>query len=557
MAEPKLTVVDFFCGGGGFSEGFRQAGLHVVLAVDNWQTAVDTHNENHPEGLAIKDDVIRISNLSDDEFHKLIPDTDVIIGSPPCTDFSNSNKSGNADKAMGIELVEAYLRIVARKKFKKGSKLKYWILENVPKIQDHIRDSYLANDLGLKGTWSLIVRNGNSGVYNAKYYGVPSNRKRYFCGEFPKPEEVISDDSQLILLKDIVLALGAPREKLHQKIKDPLYDLQLNGEDVTDHHYIQLLSNFEKKKAKRLKQDKGYMGRMSIPEDPEKPARTIMATMSFTSRECFILGNDFSDLRAPTIREVATLMSFPIDYRFYGKSLGTKYRMVGNAVPPKMSYALAKAILQKEKRRQNLDGYEMIKHPHKLAFENLNFNEIPVKEEKQKKENARFKQHIPYFKFETYRVELTNHHSDFEKLDFKWTAEIHYNQGKEKAKKYTPPLNAINFQDLDLKKADKFFNKMLLKKLVCPNEFQRYHCMTEEEVKKNRILEPYTLLENMRDFMFTQFKFNKKYDHVLLSEEPGIIPAPIAIGYYLLKRFTHLMENHYEQSRKDQEARRA
>lgn len=541
----KLQVVDFFCGGGGFSEGFRQAGFQVVLAVDNWQPAVDTHNENHPEGLAIKDDVIRISNLPDDEFNKLIPDTEVIIGSPPCTDFSNSNKSGNADKSKGIELVEAYLRIVARKKYKRDSKLKYWILENVPKIQGHIHESYTAKDLGIKGSWSLVVMNGNSGVYNAKYFGVPSNRKRYFCGDFPKPEHAVKDDSNLILLKDIVQALGAPKEKLHQKIKDPIYNLELPGEEVTDHHYIQFLSNFEKKKARRLKQDKGYMGRMSLPEDPEKPARTIMATMSFTSRECFVLGNDFSDLRAPTIREVATLMSFPIDYRFYGNSLGTKYRMVGNAVPPKMAYALAKTILQKEKLENSLNGYESIKHPHKLAFENLNFNEIPVKEEKPKKETARFKYHIPYFKYETYRVELTNHHSDFVDLNFKWTAEIHYNQGKEKARKYIPSLEVIGFNNSDIKKADKFFSKRILDKIVDHNEFQRIHCMTEAQVLKEKLYDPYSILEQIRAFLDKNFSFDKPWGHVLLSEPPNILPRPIAIGYYILTKYISLMSETY------------
>lgn len=112
-----MEVIDFFCGGGGFSEGFRQAGFDVIWAVDNWRPAVNTHNENHPEGIAVCDDVIRLSLLPDEEFHATIPDSEVIIGSPPCTDFSNSNKSGNADKSVGLKLIKAYLRIVARKKF--------------------------------------------------------------------------------------------------------------------------------------------------------------------------------------------------------------------------------------------------------------------------------------------------------------------------------------------------------------------------------------------------------------------------------------------------------
>ena len=64
-------------------------------------------------------DVLKISNLPDEEFELLIPDSEVIIGSPPCVSFSNSNKSGNNDKSEGIQLILAFLRIVARKKWKK------------------------------------------------------------------------------------------------------------------------------------------------------------------------------------------------------------------------------------------------------------------------------------------------------------------------------------------------------------------------------------------------------------------------------------------------------
>ena len=130
-----MRVADFYCGGGGFSEGFRQAGFEIVFAVDKWEPAVTTYRANKPGCKVIQDDVIRISNLPDEEFDKLVPDTEIIIGSPPCVAFSSSNKSGNGDKTLGIKLLKAYLRIVARKKFKKNSILRYWALENVPNIQ--------------------------------------------------------------------------------------------------------------------------------------------------------------------------------------------------------------------------------------------------------------------------------------------------------------------------------------------------------------------------------------------------------------------------------------
>ena len=171
-----MRVADFFCGGGGFSEGFRQAGFEIVFAVDKWAPAVNTYKGNKPGVNVIQDDVIRISNLPDDEFEALVPDSEVIIGSPPCQSFSHSNKSGNADKAIGIKLIEAYLKIVARKKFKRESVLRYWVLENVPAVKNYIKEEYTAADFGLDGDFILRPKDGASGKYNAKYYGAPTNR---------------------------------------------------------------------------------------------------------------------------------------------------------------------------------------------------------------------------------------------------------------------------------------------------------------------------------------------------------------------------------------------
>ena len=100
-----MKVIDFFCGSGGFSEGFRQAGFEVIWAVDNWKPAVDTHKENHPNSKTILEDVIKLSKLPDKEFDEIIPDSEIIIGSPPCIAFSNSNKSGKGDKTKGIGLL--------------------------------------------------------------------------------------------------------------------------------------------------------------------------------------------------------------------------------------------------------------------------------------------------------------------------------------------------------------------------------------------------------------------------------------------------------------------
>lgn len=529
-----MKVIDFFCGSGGFSEGFRQVGFNVIWAVDNWKPAVETHSENHPESKTIMDDVIRISNLPDVEFDKLVPDSEIIIGSPPCIAFSNSNKSGKGDKSKGIELFKAYLKIIYRKKYKKNSILKYWILENVPNLQFHIKDEYSGKEFGVKSNNSLKINNGNAGIYNAKYYSVPSNRKRFFCGDFPTPVKTIESDDNLINLSIILDALGSPKIDMEKKISDPNYpDISIVSKEVTDHHYIREVVEHEWKKAKRLKQDKGYMGKMSFPENENKPSRTIMATISFSARESMIFGYKKNRFRAPTIREVASLMSFPIDYRFYGKSKSMKYKLVGNAVPPKLSYAFAKGIAIKENISVN-NNYSPIEHPENIDFENLNLNIFHKNIEKPKKPTAKFKYHIPYLILNTYRVELTNYHSNFETRQFKWDVEIHKNQGP-RAQKFVPIIRINIFTDDEITKMKEFVDSMK-SKIFGYNKFQKIHCMTSEQRKENYAIGPYELLNEVKYFIDKQNIDVKKIMHLDYKSLKLEIPIKIMFAYTVLKK---------------------
>lgn len=534
-----MNVADFFCGGGGFSEGFRQAGFKIVFAVDKWEPAVKTYRGNKPGVNVIQDDVIRISQLPDDEFEALVPDTEVIIGSPPCQSFSHSNKSGNADKSIGIQLIEAYLKIIARKKFKKESILKYWVLENVPAVKQYIKEEYSAADLGLQGDYVLRPHDGASGRYNAKYFGAPTNRERYLCGEFPEPIKVKKDDD-ITTLRQVLDSLGNPLRTDNDLVTDINYPgLKLAAQEITDQHYIYELAKFECETAKRLKQDKGYMGKMSFPENLDKPARTVMATMTASAREAMILGYGENRYRLPTVREAACMMSFPIDYWFYGKSKGIKHTLVGNAVPPKMSYAIAKAIALAEQMPVP-NHYPRIEHDKEIEFFDLNGSKFDIREEKHRRDVAKFKYHIPYLIIDAYRVELTNYHSDFENKDFKWDVEIHYSQGKEKAKKYSP---SVGIKDIPkcyhISIVDFLSNK---KSNICDmNTFQKAYCMTSDERKNTPWEGPYELLDSVREYIDRLLSPNAQKEIIHIEEEPFSLPLAIAIGYYTLKQITDYM----------------
>jgi len=532
-----MRVADFFCGAGGFSEGFRQAGFDIVFAVDKWEPAINTYNANKPNCCVIQDDIIRISTLPDKEFHELVPDTEVIIGSPPCVAFSNSNKSGKGDKTLGISLLEAYLRIIARKKFKQNSILRYWVLENVPNIKKYIQEEYSAADLGLKGKISLITMNESAGIYNAKYFGAPTNRKRFFCGEFPKPHPTNTDEN-VITLRTVLNSLGEPCNK-KRIIRDCNYnDLYLPKNELTDHHYVYMLQPFEWETAKRLKEDKGYMGKMSFPEKLDNPSRTVMATMSASSRESMILQAAGGGYRLPTVREAASMMSFPIDYRFYGTSKGVKHTLVGNAVPPKMSYAVAKAIIL-DAGGKLPEKYMPINHNPKINFYNLNGTRFPAKQEKRKREVAKFKYHIPYLIVNAFRVELTNYYSDFEKREFRWNVEIHYSQGRKKAKKFCPTIEPEIWEKKPLKKWNEFVNNTVQHMCKSHNQFQKIYCLTSEERIEKNYIGPFELLNIVKKYINENIDIESNRC-IYMSDDLPDLPEVIGIGYFIL---TDLLES--------------
>lgn len=525
-----MDVVDFFCGAGGFSEGFHQAGFNIIKAFDIWAPAIKTHNKNHPSSspIATYGDVEKISKLSDEEFENIVPDSEIIIGSPPCVAFSNSNKSGKGDKELGIRLLESYLRIVARKKFKENSKLNYWILENVKNVEPYIKEKYTMEELGIPefGDKVLNVKYSNSKVYNVADYGVASNRKRYICGKFASPIQTYDNKK---VLNDILLSLGAPSGIKKKVIKDPNYDFELNSSQLTDHYYIKEIASFEWKKARRHKQDKGYMGKMSFPENMNRPARTVMATMSASSRESMIFPLEKQRYRYPTIREVASIMSFPIDYRFYGESDLIKYKLVGNAVPPLFSRALANAILL-SKNKNFTQSFRKKKFEKNDDFSDLNNKFFPLKEEKEKLWKTRFKYHVPYLIDNAFRVELQNYFDD--EMNVYWKAEIHKGQGKS-AKVYIINHLCLNFVEEFVKdKIQNFLSKYMDMELSS-NKLQENYCL-ESYIRKNQALfGPEEVLQDVRWFV-DSLSYEEDVD-VLINELKIKIPIRILLSYYLLQ----------------------
>jgi DNA (cytosine-5)-methyltransferase 1 len=366
----KARVVDFFCGAGGFSEGFSQAGFEVIRGIDNWAPAIKTHNINH----RLNDQPMSVLDFEDiTKIHEL-PDSEVIVGSPPCVSFSTSNKGGNADKALGIRLIEAYLRVVAVKKHQKDSILEAWLMENVPNSKNFVKEYYTFGDLNL-GDWSesigkkpsdiaLNVKE-NGDVLKASDYGAAQARNRYVCGEivnsgfFPMP---IKSEKETTV-SQIRTSMPAPLDSnfADNKITDPNYPFfKIKGNQLTDHYYDTGVYEIEWQKAKSVKTNHPYMGRMSFPENEARPSRTIMATRSASTREAILYQSEAKrkgdgEYRLPTVREAASIMGFPLSYVFFG-SEATKWRQIGNAVCPQMAFALANRI-------REMSGMSIVERP--------------------------------------------------------------------------------------------------------------------------------------------------------------------------------------------------
>lgn len=450
----KITVVDFFCGAGGFSEGFRQQGFSIIFGIDKWEPAIATYNHNYNLNC-ITQDILALSR----DFQKIdiIPNSDVIIGSPPCVSFSNSNKSGKADKSMGVMLTEAFLRIIAIKKFQNRSVLKSWYMENVPNSLKYLKEEYSFKNLdlsewaetrGLNKNDIAISLIGNSFVLNSGNYGAAQSRKRVITGEnistgnfdCPSPThdykiKGLKSLKPYTSLSKVKSSIPNPfTSKSKKRIADPLYpNVTLVQEELTDHFYDSGLYECQWKNSEFMKRNHPFMGKMSFPENENNPSRTITATNIGTSRESIIYKSELKrigngEYRAPTIREMSSIMGFPITYQFKANGVNAKARLVGNAVCVSVSRAIARQLRQElgmsRVTKNRVQSSVNLDEIHNLnTYSTKTFENPPVK-----KKGSRFRMHP--FKDGNMTVTLSNYNISKKTKPYKkWYTSIQYGNG--------------------------------------------------------------------------------------------------------------------------------
>ena len=166
MKSETFNVIDLFCGCGGLSLGFEQAGYNVLLGIDVWKDALETFRHNHKNGATLCAD---LSKLTGEEVDREINSqkVDVIIGGPPCQGFSVAGKRIVDDERN--TLYKSFVRMV------EYFNPKAFVLENVPNILSIgggvVREAIICD-------FQKLGYNVVTQVLTASDYGVPQNRRR-------------------------------------------------------------------------------------------------------------------------------------------------------------------------------------------------------------------------------------------------------------------------------------------------------------------------------------------------------------------------------------------
>ena len=338
-------AIDFFCGGGGMTYGFRQAGINVIAGVDFDKEAKDTYEINNPGSIFILSD---ITTLATEYFENELginrnDDRLIFIGCSPCQFYSIINTDREKSEKSKNLLID-FMRFVEY--YNPG----YVVVENVPGLRTN-KKSILPEFLKfLEEKKYTICEN----VVDLSYYGVPQSRKRFslIASRVDKNIKLPEPDAKQSLLKDFIGEKnGFPKIPAGYKDKTEfcnttagLQPICVERLAITPHDGG---DRFSWKNKKRL-QLKCFVGKDDSFKDTygrmswNKPASTI--TTKFFSISNGRFAHPDED-RAISLREGATLQTFPKKYIFKTESIGATAKLIGNAVPPEYAKRIGLTII--------------------------------------------------------------------------------------------------------------------------------------------------------------------------------------------------------------------
>jgi DNA (cytosine-5)-methyltransferase 1 len=347
----KLNVVDLFCGCGGLSKGFEEAGYNILIGVDNDVDALNTFKLNHNGALTANLDLSGDEFLSNLESSLNGKTVDIVLAGPPCQGFSLTGPRQLDDPRNSLYM--AVFKTVSR------FSPKAFVIENVFGLKTMWKGAVLkeiiekfSNEIGYDVVSSLV---------NMAEYGVAQFRKRVFIVginkelnkqfQFPSPTH---DDSNFVTCSDAISDLPSRENDLGNEEENylgqpatPYQQAMNNGCGKLFNHVGSAHRDFVKKTIAMVPEGGNYK---DLPKGvgtsrrfneawtryhSEKPSRTI----DTGHRNHF----HYKWNRVPTVRENARLQSFRDDFAFTGSKTRQNFQ-VGNAVPPLFASILAKEI---------------------------------------------------------------------------------------------------------------------------------------------------------------------------------------------------------------------
>ena len=381
-----MNAIDLYAGIGGWALGMRMAGIKVTNSYEWWKPAAQTHEANLTENVVVTD--IRKMSLD-----SLPPKgtINVVVGSPPCTQFSYSNRGGGGDVADGLKDLYRFLEIV------RHLEPEHWALENVPRVAKVLEREIKPG--GALHEFSDLFKGATIDVYDMSDFGIPQRRKRCIAGNFDR--QILSQYAKLtksVSLGHVVDSLAAS--------KDPVYaPISLNR--ITDNEPEAPLSWEEARFNRDMKEAHPVYNGMPFPEPLTRPSRTVTATCTRVSRESLVVpAKKRGQYRRLSVRERASLQGFPVQYQFLGNSHAEKLKMIGNAIPPVFTYYLANAFLGTPPE-DLVPASEL--YPAEFLSDAQHIATQPEKPGRSYPENRRFRFAIPNLRFKSgTRFELSN-----------------------------------------------------------------------------------------------------------------------------------------------------
>lgn len=344
-----LTTIDLFCGAGGLSTGFSQAGWHVALGVDSWDRALATFAVNHPHSKSWQTPIDAHTRGSELLARAGLSQVDALIGGPPCQGFSTLGKRRLADPRN--DLVWQFVRLVSE------VKPRVFLMENVDglRVAKASKESLTRtvarelSNLGYAVTYGMLL---------AANYGIPQLRRRVvFIGlatgrrfEFPVPTH---NESTWPTVWDAIgdLPEVRPGEMRTEYVTSPFSQLQAELRGVSTRLADHESPNHAASLVKALSFIPDGGNRRYIPDEyqpssgfhnsyaryrSDKPAIAVTTVMGKPSSTRCV--HPFQN-RAITPREGARLQTFPDSYQFSG-TRWERYEQIGNSVPVMLARTL-------------------------------------------------------------------------------------------------------------------------------------------------------------------------------------------------------------------------